>query len=95
MDDPYLDVINENWNHIAMMYDFFRDKKPILEYVVDTNKIYSYPAYKYINALSTRTREGTQKMYKQANKENQFMLFIKDETNQKLRSYIFDVPARE
>ena len=32
MDDPYLDLIDEHWNDIAMMYDVFRDKKPIVEY---------------------------------------------------------------
>jgi hypothetical protein len=34
MVDPYLDLIDEQWNNIAMMYDVFRDRKPIVEYEV-------------------------------------------------------------
>lgn len=92
MDDPYLDLIDEQWNNIAMMYDVFRDKKPIVEYDVDNKKIYTYPANNYISALTERTRKQTKKQYEKACKANQFMLFIKDKGNKKLRSYIFDVP---
>ncbi len=92
MDDPYLDLIDEHWNSIAMMYDAFRDNKPIVEYEVDSEKIYSYAANEYINALTARTRNETKKMYDKASNNNQFMLFINDKKNKKLRSYIFDVP---
>ena len=92
MDDPYLDLIDEQWNNIAMMYDVFRDKKPIVECDVDNKKIYTYPANDYISALTARTRNETKKQYEKACKDNQFMLFIKDKRNKKLRSYIFDVP---
>ena len=92
MKDPYLDLIDEQWNNIAMMYDVFKAKKPIVEYDVDSNKIYAYPANDYINTLTARTRNETKKQYKDAFKNNQFILFIKDRKNKKLRSYIFDVP---
>ena len=92
MDDPYLDLIDEQWSNIAIMYDSFRDKKPILEYEVDGKKIFSYPAIDYINTLTERTRNRTEKQYKDACNNNQFMLFIKDKRNNKLRSYIFDIP---
>jgi hypothetical protein len=92
MEDPYLDLIDEQWNNIAMMYDVFRDKKPIVEYEVDSKKIYTYPANDYIDTLTARTRNETKKQYEEARKNNRFMLFIKDTRNKKLRSYIFDVP---
>lgn len=92
MDDPYMDLIDEQWNSIAMMYDRFRDKKPILEYEVDSMKIYTYPANEYINTLSNRTRNATKKQYIDTCNNNQFMLFIKDKRNKILRSYIFDIP---
>ena len=52
MNDPYLDLIDEQWSNIAMIYNSFRDKKPILEYEVDGKKIFSYPAIDYIGHLS-------------------------------------------
>ncbi len=92
MDDPYLDLIDKQWDNITMMYDAFRDKKPIVEYKVDRKKIYAYSANEYIDALTARTRNETKKQYEDACKNNQFMLFIRDKRNNKLRSYIFDVP---
>ena len=88
MNDPYLDLIDEQWSNIAMIYNSFRNKKPILEYEVDGKKIFSYPAIDYINDLTERT----EKQYEDACNNNQFLLFIKDKSNKKLRSYIFDIP---
>ena len=93
-DDPYLELIDEQWHNIVMMYESFKDKKPIIEYDVTHEKIYSYPAKEYIQSLSQRTRKQTRKQYKEAVRKNQFMLFIKDAKNQRLRSYIFDLPSR-
>ncbi len=92
MEDPYLDLIDEQWNNIARLYLTFQDKKPILEYDVVTQKIFSYPGMDYVNNLTERTKNRTKKQYKKACKNDQFMLFIRDENNNKLRSYIFDIP---
>jgi hypothetical protein len=93
-DDPYLKLIDEQWPQIVMMYETFKDKKPIIEYDVTHEKIYSYPAKEYIQTLSLRTRKQTRKQYREAVRKNQFMLFIKDVEHRKLISYIFDIPAR-
>ena len=92
--DPYLKLINEHWHHIVMVYEMFKRKKPIIEYDVVDEKIFSYPAKEYIQTLSIRTRKQTRKQYREAVRKNQFILFIKDTKNRKLRSYIFDLPAR-
>ena len=92
MDDPYIDLIDEQWNNIAMIYNTFREERPILEYEVDAKKIFSYPAIDYINTLSERTRNRTENQYIDACNNNKFMLFIRDTINNKLRSYIFDIP---
>ena len=47
----------------------------------------------YINDLTERTPNSTEKQYKDACNNNQFLLFIKDKSNKKLRSYIFDIPG--
>ncbi len=33
-DDPYLELIDKQWHNIAMLYESFKDKKPIIEYDV-------------------------------------------------------------
>jgi len=93
-DDPYLKRIDEQWLNILMVYETFKDKRPIIEYDVTHEKIYSYPANEYIALLSQRTRERTKQQYKEAVRKNQFILFIKDFRSQTLRSYIFDLPPR-
>lgn len=93
-DDPYLKLIDEQWLNIIMVYETFKDKKPIIEYDVTHEKIYSYPANEYIALLSQRTRERTKQQYKEAARKNQFLLFVKDFRNQTLKSYIFDLPPQ-
>ena len=92
MNDPYLDLIDEHWNNITNVYAVFKNKKPIIEYDVSDNKLYSYPASTYINNLTERTRDNTRNQYSKACDNRQFLLFVKDVENNKLRSYIFDQP---
>jgi len=91
-DDPYLDQIDEQWDNIVMVYQTFKGKDQIIEFDVTEQKIYSYPAGDYIQTLSERTRDQTTRQFAEAKKRNQFLLFIKDTKNQRLRSYIFDLP---
>ena len=88
MKDKYINLINKQWHHIAIIYNEFKDKKPIIEYLINSGKLLSYPAKDYINTLSDRTRDQTKKQYIDACKKNQFLLFVKDEKNQ---NHIFSI----
>ena len=90
--DPYVDVIDEQWNNIVLMYRTFKDKEQIIEYDVEEKKIYSYPTAEYIGTLSERTRDHAKRQFAEASRRNQFLLFIKDTKKQRLRSYVFDLP---
>jgi hypothetical protein len=90
--DPYLEMIQTQFDKILMVYKTFSKLKPILEFDVVEQKLYSYPASDYINNLSSRTREPTRGQYAEATKNGQFLLFVKDTKNQRLRSYVFDQP---
>ena len=91
-DDPYLDLIDAQWDNIVMVYQTFRGKDQIIEFDVTEQKIYSYPASDYIQNLSERTRDQTARQFAEAKKRKQFILFVKDAPNQRLRSYILDLP---
>jgi hypothetical protein len=91
-DDPYLDMIGKWWDSIVMVYDTFRGKDQIIEFDVVEQKIYSYHAGDYIQNLSERTRGETARHFADVTKRKKFLLFIKDSENQRLRSYVFDVP---
>jgi hypothetical protein len=51
MDDPYLDAIYEQFDHILMVYKQVEDKKPIIEYDIRDKKIYSYIHIQQNNTL--------------------------------------------
>lgn len=89
-DDPYLDLIDEQWANIVRMHQTFKHKDQIIEFDVSEEKIYSYPAGDYMQALSERTRDQTARQFAKAKKRKQFILFVKDTSNQRLRSYILD-----
>jgi hypothetical protein len=90
--DSYLGLIDEQWENIVRMYQTFKDKDQIIEFEVSEQKIYSYPADQYIQKLSERTRDQTTRQFAEAKKSKQFILFVKDTPNRRLRSYILDVP---
>ena len=87
--DPYRDQIDEMWPHIVDLYHTYKHLKPIIEFDITNQKIYSYPAKEYIQQLTPRTREAMQKHYQETIQNNQFILFVKDYDNEKLRSYTF------
>ena len=91
-DDPYLELIDEHWDNILMMYRKFEDKDQIIEYDVSEQKIYSYPAGDYIQTLSERTRDQTAGDFAEAKKRQQFILFVRDTQKRCLRSYTFYLP---
>ena len=90
-DDPYFDLIHEQCDNIVMVYRTFRGKDQIIEFDISEQKIYSYPAGDYIQTLSERTRHQTARQFAEAGQRNQILLFVKDTTNHRLRSYIFDL----
>ena len=89
MSDPYMEKIQKNWDAITGMFELFKDKKSIIEFDIARNHILAYSAEDYINGLGDRTKEQTRKQYQKANSEGAMMVFVKDEINEILRSYIF------
>jgi len=87
--DPYMQKIDEYWNEITGMYVTFEDKKSIIEFEPNRIRIIAYPAEEYLDGLSDRTREQTKKQYREASVTGALMVFVRDEQNEVLRSYIF------
>ena len=80
MKDNYINLINEQWHHIAIIYNEFNDKKPIIEYLVNSGKLLSYPAKDYINSLSVRTRDQTNNILMHVKRIN-FCYLLKTKKN--------------
>ena len=89
MNDPYINLIDEHWKEIAMIHDAFKKNQPIIEFDIACTKLYSYPAEDYISNWSPRTKNLKKRQYKEAFKNNQFILFVRDEKRRKLSSYMY------
>jgi hypothetical protein len=87
--DIYLPILRKHWDALTGMYVAFEDRAPMLEFDVVTGQIRAYPAGDYLEELSGRTREETKKQYKKAVAEGALMVFVRDESKEILRSYIF------
>jgi len=87
--DPYLPILSKHWDALTGMYVAFEDRAPMLEFDVVAGQIRAYPAGDYLEELSGRTREETKKQYKKAAAEGAIMVFVRDESKEILRSYIF------
>lgn len=87
--DPYLPILRKHWDALTGMYVAFEDRAPMLEFDVVAGQILAYPAADYLEELSDRTREETKKQYKKATAEGALMVFVRDESKEILRSYVF------
>lgn len=91
MDDPYLDVIDECWDKIMMMYNLFADKGPVMLLELPSLKIYAYPYKEYKADLNQRSQSILTHQYQQAQANGQMVLFVRDNEMQKFRSYTLNL----
>jgi hypothetical protein len=87
--DPYLRKLHEHWDAVSGMFRELEDHAPIIEFDVATGRILGYPAEGYIDGLAKRTREQTRNQYRKAVTDGALMVFVRDATEEVLRSYVF------
>lgn len=87
--DHYLSMIREHWAALTGMYVVFEDSAPVMELDVTRGQIRAYPAQDYLDDLTDRSREMAKKQYALAKAQGAFMVFVRDEAEEVLRSYVF------
>lgn len=90
----YTELISEFWPTVMLAWDEHGDKKPIIECDVDTRKVLAMPAKEYLAGLSERTREAAQRNFEEISANGGMMVFIRDDRNRILQSYVF-MPSEE
>jgi len=88
--DRYLDIAYEQLDNIFMIYRRFEDKRPVMLYDVQEQRIYAYPYEDYKNDMSEKSRSILKEQYEKAFERNQIVVFIRDNDNRRLISYSFD-----
>jgi hypothetical protein len=92
--DAYVLIIREHWDALTGMYAAFEGRAPIMEFHVASGQIRVYSAVEYLEDLSVRTRELAKRQYEKAVAEGALMVFVRDDSKEILRSYVFPAVKR-
>ena len=87
MNDPYWDAIQKQWDHILDWYLMFADKEPVVLYDIQEQKIYAYPYQEFKAGLGQKSQSSLAEQYQRAVKNNQMVVFVRDNEKRKLVSY--------
>ena len=85
--DPYWDVVQSLMQNILTIYEAYRDKKPVMLFDMQEQRIYAYPYLEFKNDLSERSQRLLQDQYEQAMAEDKIVVFVRDNDERKLVSY--------
>ena len=85
-DDLYRHVEGA-WDTIWMAYKEHERNRPIILYDVQEERVYAYPYKPFCNGLSARSQEILRQSYRDAGKNNEIVVFVRDNVKKKLVSY--------
>lgn len=91
MTDYLLNAACEQKDDILMMYKRFEDKKPVMLLDIQERRIYAYPYADFKKELSQRSQASLTKQYEKAMRENEVVVFVRDNDQRRLLS--FSVPC--
>jgi hypothetical protein len=83
----YLDVVYQHWPFIVQLYELYADKKPVMLFDIQEQKIYAMPYAEYRADLSKRSQASLKKQYEEANANGEIIVFVRDNDAEKLVSY--------
>ncbi len=86
-DDPYWDAILGQWDNIVNWYLMFADKKPVMLYDLQEQKIYAYPYQEFKADMSQKSQASLEEQYQRAVKNDHIVVFVRDNEERKLVSY--------
>ncbi len=88
--DYLLDAARENWPHILAAYRQFEDKKPVVLYDIQEQRIYVYPYADLLRDLSEKSQITLKDQYERAIRDNKIVVFVRDNERRRLVSFSMD-----
>jgi hypothetical protein len=86
MTEQIFDAIEEQWNNILNLYRKFEEKKPIMLFDIQEERIYAYPYEEFKLDLSKKSQRLLEEQYNDALIENKVVVFVRDNEQEKLMS---------
>jgi hypothetical protein len=87
MYEQYWDAVGEQWDNILGLYKQFEDKKPVMLFDIQEQKIYAYPYNEFKSELSERSQIQLEEQYEAAILNNEMVVFVRDSEKKELVSY--------
>ena len=87
MRDVYLDVVYQHLSLIVKLYERYADKKPVMLFDIQEQRIYAMPYAEYRADLSKRSQASLKKQYERAIADGEMVVFVRDNEKEKLVSY--------
>ena len=91
MSDPYFTAIQEQWPNMRALYMTYESKKPIILYDIQEKKIYAYPYKEFKAEMSKKSQASLEHDYKSASALGSMVVFVRDNIERKLVSYIMSI----
>lgn len=90
VNDPMLAPVVEHWEQIVAGYKQFEDKRPVVLYDMQEERVYLYPYEDFKNDMSPKSQVSLAEQYELAGKLGKMVMFVRDNEAKKLVSYILD-----
>ena len=90
-DDPLFDEMAEHWEQIVAGYKHFEDKRPVMLYGIQENRIYAYLYEDFKNDMSSaKSQASLAEQYELARRAGTMVVFVRDNEARRLASYSMD-----
>src|SRR5436190_17925915 len=93
MSDLYFKSIQGQWPKIRGLYMAYESKKPIMLYDIGEKKLYAYPYEEFKAELSQTSQASLEHDYKSASVLGSMVVFVRDNAERKLVSYIMSIDS--
>ena len=89
--DEFLDAAMKYRPEIMLLYRQFASKKPIMLFDRQEERIYAYPFADFLKELSPRSQLSLKEQYAEAVRNDQVVVFVRDNEQRRLLSYSIGV----
>jgi hypothetical protein len=85
--DYLLDAAEANWPHILRLYRLCEDRRPVMLYDLQEERVYAYPYPEFKAELSARSQRALEDQYEQACRGGKVVVFVRDNDARRLVSF--------
>ncbi len=90
--DKYYDIACKQLSNILYLYRMYEQKKPIMLYDIQENHVYAHQYEGFRDEFEKKeSRISLEEQYEKAQKDNEVVVFIRDNKEKRLVSFSFEL----